>query len=51
MRAHGKQKNDFRDAQASAEAVRPTMEFVATKTADRLDVGHRCPRSLLALRK
>jgi transposase len=30
------QKNDFRDAEAIAEAVqRPTMKFVATKTADR----------------
>ena len=29
------QKNDFRDADAIAEAVqRPTMKFVATKTAD-----------------
>ena len=28
------QKNDFRDAEAIAEAVqRPTMKFVATKTA------------------
>ena len=33
------QKNDFRDAEAIAEAVqRPTMKFVATKTADQLDV-------------
>src|SRR5579863_7069589 len=33
------QKNDFRDAEAIAEAVqRPTMKFVATKTADRLDL-------------
>jgi transposase len=32
------QKNDFRDAEAIAEAVqRPTMKFVATKTADQLD--------------
>ena len=31
-------KNDFRDAEAIAEAVqRPTMKFVATKTADQLD--------------
>src|ERR1700704_7212017 len=29
------QKNDFRDAEAIAEAVqRPTMKFVATKTAE-----------------
>ena len=33
------QKNDFRDAEAIAEAVqRPTMKFVATKTQDRLDL-------------
>ena len=33
------QKNDFRDAEAIAEAVqRPTMKFVATKTAEQLDV-------------
>jgi len=33
------QKNDFRDAEAIAEAVqRPTMKFVATKTVDRLDL-------------
>ncbi len=33
------QKNDFRDAEAIAEAVqRPTMQFVATKTADQLDL-------------
>ena len=32
------QKNDFRDAEAIAEAVqRPTMKFAATKTADQLD--------------
>src|ERR1700731_3349138 len=32
------QKKDFRDAEAIAEAVqRPTMKFVATKTADQLD--------------
>src|SRR5215475_13464583 len=31
------QKNDFRDAEAICEAVqRPTMKFVATKTADQL---------------
>jgi transposase len=31
------QKNDFRDAEAIAEAVqRPTMEFVATKTTEQL---------------
>src|SRR5262249_27171572 len=40
VRAYSKgQKNDFRDAEAIAEAVqRPTMKFVATKTADQLDV-------------
>jgi len=33
------QKNDFRDAEAIAEAVqRPTMKVVATKTAEQLDV-------------
>jgi transposase len=33
------QKNDFRDAEAIAEAVqRPTMKFVVTKTADQLDL-------------
>src|SRR4029453_8603991 len=33
------QKNDFRDAEAIAEAVqRPTMRFVATKTIDQLDL-------------
>lgn len=32
------QKNDFNDAEAIAEAVqRPTMKFVATKTADQPD--------------
>ena len=40
VRAYCKgQKNDFRDAEAIAEAVqRPTMKFVATKTADQLDL-------------
>jgi hypothetical protein len=46
VRAYSKgQKNDFRDAEAIAEAVqRPTMRFVATKTADQLDLQalHRC---------
>jgi transposase len=33
------QKNDYRDAEAIAEAVqRPTMKFVATKTTDQLDL-------------
>jgi len=32
-------KNDYRDAEAIAEAVqRPTMKFVATKTAEQLDL-------------
>ena len=36
LQAHG---HDFRDAEAIAEAVqRPTMKFVATKTADQLDL-------------
>jgi transposase len=40
VRAYSKgQKNDFRDAEAIAEAVqRPTVTFVATKTADQLDL-------------
>jgi transposase len=33
------QKNDFRDAEAAAEAVqRPTMRFVPTKSVDQLDL-------------
>ena len=33
------QKNDFRDAETIAEAVqRPTVKFVATKTAEQLDL-------------
>src|SRR5262249_10893726 len=33
------QKNDYRDAEAIAEAVqRPTMKFVPTKTTDQLDL-------------
>lgn len=33
------QKNDFRDAEAIAEALqRPTNKFVATNTADQLDL-------------
>src|SRR5258708_11540141 len=33
------QKNDFRDAEAITEAVQhPTMKFVATKTAEQLDL-------------
>src|SRR6201993_1771402 len=40
VRAYSKgQKNDFRDAEAIAEAVqRPTMKFVATKTVEQLDL-------------
>jgi transposase len=38
------QKNDFRDAEAIAEAVqRPTMKFVATKTADQLRLAGAAP--------
>jgi len=40
VRAYSKgQKNDFRDAEAIAEAVqRPTMKFVATKSVEQLDL-------------
>jgi len=40
VRAYRKgQKNDFRDGEGIAEAVqRPTMKFVATKTAEQLDL-------------
>ena len=47
------QKNDFRDAEAIAEAVqRPTMKFVATKTVDQLDlqVLHRVRERLVSQR-
>jgi transposase len=47
------QKNDFRDAEAVAEAVqRPTMKFVATKTADQLDLQalHRVRERLVSQR-
>ena len=47
------QKNDFRDAEAIAEAVqRPTMKFVATKTADQLDLQalHRVRERLVSRR-
>src|SRR5262245_2785351 len=47
------QKNDFRDAEAIAEAVqRPTMKFVATKTADQLDLQalHRVSERLVSQR-
>src|SRR3989454_10970337 len=47
------QKNDFRDAEAIAEAVqRPTMKFVATKTSDQLDLQalHRVRERLVGQR-
>ena len=47
------QKNDFRDAEAIAEAVqRPTMKFLATKTADQLDLQalHRVRERLVSQR-
>jgi len=47
------QKNDFRDAETIAEAVqRPTMKFVATKSADQLDLQamHRVRERLVSQR-
>jgi transposase len=47
------QKNDFRDAEAIAEAVqRPTMKFVATKSAEQLDLQalHRIRERLVSQR-
>ena len=47
------QKNDFRDAEAIAEAAqRPTMKFVATKTAEQLDLQalHRVRERLVSQR-
>jgi transposase len=47
------QKNDFRDAEAIAEAVqRPTMKFVPTKTAEQLDLQalHRVRERLVSQR-
>src|SRR4029450_7151237 len=47
------QKNDFRDAEGIAEAVqRPTMKFVATKTAEQLDLQalHRVRERLVSQR-
>ncbi len=47
------QKNDFRDAEAIAEAVqRPTMKFVATKTPEQLDLQalHRVRERLVSHR-
>ena len=46
-------KNDFKDAEAIAEAVqRPTMKFVATKTAEQLDLQalHRVRERLVSQR-
>ena len=47
------QKNDFRDGEAIAEAVqRPTMKFIATKTAEQLDLRalHRVRERLVSQR-
>src|SRR5436190_20296412 len=47
------EKNDYRDAEAIAEAVqRPTMRFVRTKTADQLDLQalHRVRERLVSQR-
>src|SRR5215204_5912848 len=47
------EKNDYRDADAIAEAVqRPTMKFVATKSADQLDLQalHRVRERLVGQR-
>ena len=47
------QKNDFRDAEAIAEAVqRPTMKFVAVKTSEQLDLQalHRVRERLVSQR-
>ena len=47
------QKNDFRDAEAIAEAVqRPTMKFIATKSAEQLDLQalHRVRERLVSQR-
>jgi len=52
--SHSKgQKNDFRDAEAIAEAVqRPTMRFVATKTSEQLELQalHRVRERLVSQR-
>ena len=54
VRAYSKgEKNDFRDAEAIAQVVqRPTMKFVATKTADQLDLQalHRVRERLVSQR-
>ena len=47
------QKNDFRDGEAIVEAVqRPTMKFIATKTAEQLDLQalHRVRERLVSQR-
>jgi transposase len=47
------QKNDYRDAEAIAEAVqRPTMKFVATKSVDQFDLQalHRVRERLVSQR-
>jgi transposase len=47
------EKNDYRDAEAIAEAVqRPTMKFVATKSAEQLDLQalHRVRERLVGQR-
>ena len=46
------QKNDFRDAEHSEAVQRPTMKFVATKTADQLDLQalHRVRERLVSQR-
>lgn len=47
------QKNEFNDAEASAEAVqRPTMKFVAVKTVEQLDLQalHRVREKLISQR-
>src|ERR1700751_212438 len=54
MRPYSKgEKNDYRDAEAIAEAVqRPTMKFIATKTADQLELQalHRVRERLVSQR-
>ena len=53
VRPYSKGQNDFRDAEAIAEAVqRPTMKFVTTKTADQLDLQalHRVRERLVSQR-
>ena len=53
VRPYERTEEDFRDAEAIAEAVqRPTMKFVATKTADQLDLQalHRVRERLVSQR-